>query len=143
FFFLTLFPPALSTLSLHDALPIFRFGISDCRAILAAMVRRRKSPPYWNFIIQRLRLKTPTAAFRAGRVGAVTAEQHAHVHFIGLALEPAEKTAHPVPAIILVFVLAIIASLLALDDKLLIGLGQFVERNVDIDLFSRAGPQQI
>ena len=65
------------------------------------------------------------------------------MHLVGLALKPPKKSADPVPTVIVVIIVRFAGPFLALDDKLLIGLGQFVERNVDIDLFSRAGPQQI
>src|SRR5256886_5578721 len=35
------------------------------------------------------------------RISAVTAEQTPHVHFIGLAFQPLEESAHAVPAIVL------------------------------------------
>ena len=95
-------------------------------------------------IIQRVGLKTSAVATRAGRVGAIAAEQNAHVHFVGLALEPVEKSAHAVPAIVLVIVLVVLAVFLfAVDDEVLVGFRQFLERRVHIDLLARAGPQQI
>ena len=48
-----------------------------------------------SLIIQRFWLKSSAFAARAGGVGAIAAEQNAHVHFVGLALEPSEKTATP------------------------------------------------
>src|SRR3982074_921510 len=52
--------------------------------------------------IERFRLKSPSVALRTRRVSAITAEQDAHMHLISLALEPAEKAAHAVPAIVVV-----------------------------------------
>ena len=65
------------------------------------------------------------------------------MHFVGLALGPAEKTAHTVPAVFIVIIVHAVAALLAVDDEVLIGLRQFLERHVDIDLLTRAGAQQI
>src|SRR5438876_455953 len=92
-----------------------------------------------NFVIQCFRLIPSGLAARAGGVSAITAEQHAHVHFVGLALGPAEKTADAVPAVVVVIIVAAIAALLTVDDKVLIGLRQFLEGHVDIDLLTRAG----
>ena len=97
-----------------------------------------------NFVIQRLGLKAPAVATRAGRVSAIATEQNAHVHLVSLALEPAEKTTNAVPAIVFVIFIGVIARApLAFDDELLIGLRQFVERHIDIDLFAGAGPEQV
>ena len=65
------------------------------------------------------------------------------MHFVGLALRPAKKTADAVPAIVFVIIVRAVAALLAVDDEFLIGLRQFLERDVDVDLFPRAGAQQI
>ena len=64
------------------------------------------------------------------------------MHFVGVALEPPEKTAHPVPALV-VLVLLLALALLALDHEILVGLRQFLERKMDVDFFARAGSQQI
>ena len=109
--------------------------------LFAAVIDRRYRR---NLVIERFGLKTSAVTFRAGRVSAITAEQHAHVHFVGLALEPAEKSAHAVPAIVLViFVVDAIAAFLAVDDEILIGFRQFLEWNANVDLFPGAGAQQI
>ena len=108
--------------------------------ILAAVIDRRYRR---NFIVQRLGLKTAAFATRAGRVGAITTEQHAHVHFVSFALGPAKKPAHTVPAIVFVFVVTAVAALFPVDDKFLVGLRQFLERKVDVDLLPRTRPQQI
>ena len=66
------------------------------------------------------------------------------MHFVGLALEPFEKTAHAVPAIVLVIVLRVFAAaFLAVDDEILVGLRQFLERQMHIDLLAGTGAQQI
>ena len=106
----------------------------------AVIDRRYRS----NFVIERLGLKASAVATRAGRVSAIATEQNAHVHLVGLALEPAEKAANAVPAIVFVILVGVIArALLAFDDEILIGLRQFLERHIDIDLFARAGPEQV
>ena len=46
---------------------------------------------------QRVRLETRPTAVAAGRIGPIFGEQHAHVHLVGLALQPFEKTRHAVP----------------------------------------------
>src|SRR5438128_4240975 len=97
-----------------------------------------------NFVIQGLGLKASAVATRAGRVSAIATEQNAHVHLVSLALKPAEKTANAVPAIVFVILVGVITrALLALNDEILIGLRQFLERCIDIDLFAGAGPEQV
>ena len=95
-------------------------------------------------IIQRLGLETSTMATRAGRVSSITAEQNADMHLVGFALEPFEKTADAVPAIVFVIVVRVFAApFLAVDDEVLIRLRQFFEWKMDIDLFASACAQQI
>src|SRR5947209_5049896 len=106
--------------------------------ILAAVIDRRYRR---NLVVQRLGLKATAFATRARGVGAITTEQHAHVHFVSFALGPAKKPAHAVPAIVFVFVVTAVAALLPVDDKFLVGLGQFLERKVDVDLLPRTRPQ--
>ena len=66
------------------------------------------------------------------------------MHFVGLALEPLEKSAHAVPAIALVILLAVFArAFLAIDDEVLVVLRQFLEWEMDIDLFPGAGTEEI
>ena len=66
------------------------------------------------------------------------------MHLVSLALEPAEKTTNAVPAIVFVIFVGVIArALLAFDDEILIGLRQFLERHIDIDLFAGTGPEQV
>ena len=67
------------------------------------------------------------------------------MHFVGLALEPFEKSAHTVPAIVLrqLFDIGVFIARFAVDDKILIGLRQVLEGGVHIDFFPRAGPHQI
>ena len=66
------------------------------------------------------------------------------MHFVGFALEPFEKSAHAVPAIVFVIVVGVFAAaLLAVDDEILIGFRQFFEWKVNVDLLSSAGAQQI
>ena len=65
------------------------------------------------------------------------------MHFVGIALEPPEESAHAVPAIVVIIVVTLVAAFLAINHEVLIGLRQFLERNVDVYLFPRARPQQI
>src|SRR6267378_3944879 len=66
--------------------------------------------------IEGFRLKSSSVALRTRIVSAITAEQDAHMHLISLALEPAEKAAHAVPAIVVVIiVIDTVAALLAVD----------------------------
>ena len=66
------------------------------------------------------------------------------MHFVGLALEPFEKSADAVPAIALVIFLAEFAgALLAVDDEILVALRQFLEGQMDIDLLPGTGAEQI
>src|SRR5438034_2290998 len=98
----------------------------------------------YNFVIQRLRLVASTATARTFHISAIATEQDADVHFISLRFEPAKETAHPVPAIILVIVIGVFApTFLTVNDEILIGLGQFLERPMHINLLSGAGTQQV
>src|SRR4051812_12043844 len=67
------------------------------------------------------------------------------MHFVGLALEPFEKTANAVPAIVLRQFLdvGVFVARFTVDDKLLVGLGQILERNSDIDFVPRTGAHQV
>ena len=67
------------------------------------------------------------------------------MHFVGLALEPFEKSAHAVPAIVLrqLFDVGVFVTRLAVDDEILIGLRQVLEGSMDVDLFPGAGPHEI
>src|ERR1700730_9390755 len=96
-----------------------------------------------NFVIQRLWLKSSALAGWAGRVRAITTEQHPHVHFVSFAFEPSEKTADAVPAILLVIFVGVIAALLPVDHEILIGFRQFLEWNMNVDLLAGTGAEQI
>ncbi len=97
-----------------------------------------------DFVVQSFWLITFSSAFGTSDVSAVSAEQHAHMHLVGLAFQPPEKAAHAVPAIVCVIFVGIIRPrFLAFDDEVLVGLWQLVEWDVDVDLFARACPQQI
>ena len=66
------------------------------------------------------------------------------MHLVGLALEPAEKTANAIPAIVFVVIVGVIVrALFTFYDEILVGLRQFLEWHIDIDLFAGAGPEQI
>ncbi len=66
------------------------------------------------------------------------------MHFVGLALEPFEKSADAIPAIVLVIFLAVFArALLAVDDEILVALGQFLERQMHVDFLPGAGTEQV
>src|SRR5260370_19019242 len=97
-----------------------------------------------NFVIESFRLKTSAIALWTSRVGAIAAEQYAHVHFVNLRFEPAKESADTVPTIILVLILSVFTTaLLAVDDKVLTRLRQFVQRNIDVDLFAGPGTKEI
>src|SRR5436190_18172362 len=99
--------------------------------LIPAAIDRR-----YNFVIQRLRLVTSTVTARTFHISAIATEQHAHVHFVSLRFEPPKKTADSRPAIILVIVIRVFApTFLSVNNKILIGLGQFLERRVHVDLF--------
>src|SRR2546428_743279 len=98
----------------------------------------------YNFKIQRFRLVTATVTARTFHVSAIATKQHADVHFVGFRFEPAKETPDPVPAIILLIVIRIFATTsLTVNDKILIGLRQFLEGRVHIDLLASTGTQQI
>src|SRR5882724_5163522 len=98
----------------------------------------------YNFVIQRLRLVASTAAARTFHISAIATEQDADVHFVSLRFEPAKETPYPVPAIILVIVIGVFApTFLTVNDEILIGLGQFLERPMHIDLLAGTGTQQV
>src|SRR6202795_2375214 len=96
-----------------------------------------------NAIIQRFWLKSSALAAWAGRVGAITAEQHPHVHFVSFGREPSEKNADAVPAILLVIFVGVIAALLPVDHEILICFRQFLEWNMNVDLLAGTGAEQI
>src|SRR5438552_18204358 len=107
--------------------------------LIPAAIDRR-----YNFVIQRLRLVTSTVTARTFHISAIATEKDADVHFVSLRFEPAKETAHSVPAIILVILISVFApTFLTVNDKILIGLGQFLERPMHIDLLAGTGTQQI
>src|SRR5206468_373439 len=57
--------------------------------------------------------------------------------------EPSEKSAHAVPAIVLVIFFGVIAAFLSVNYEILVGFRQFLERNIDLDLLACAGSEQI
>ena len=67
------------------------------------------------------------------------------MHFVGLALEPFEKPAHAIPAIVLreFLDIGVAVARFAVDDEILIGFRQILEGNAHVDLFAGAGPQQV
>ena len=66
------------------------------------------------------------------------------MHFVGLALEPFEKSADAVPTIVLVILFAVFArALLALDHEILVAFRQFLEWKMDVDLLPGAGAEQV
>src|SRR5438128_12067185 len=107
--------------------------------LIPAAIDRR-----YNFVIQRLRLVTSTVTARTFHISAIATDEDADVHFVSLRFEPAKETAHSVPAIILVIVIGVFApTFLTVNDEILIGLGQFLERPMHIDLLAGTGTQQI
>src|SRR5438067_5106795 len=115
------------------------------RSAISAVIDRRYRCRRHDAIIQCLGLEAPSVALRTGRVSAIAAEQNADMHFVGLALEPFEKSADAVPAIVLRQLLhvGVLVARLAVDDEILVGLRQILERNAGIDLLPHAGPHQV
>src|SRR5205823_2658063 len=112
------------------------------RAVGTILGTRRRAS--LQFVIQRLRLVASTVTARTFHISAIATEKDADVHFVSLRFEPAKETAHSVPAIILVIVIGVFAStFLTVNDKILIGLGQFLERPMHIDLLAGTGTQQV
>ena len=72
--------------------------------------RRSGGETELRFVIERLGLETSAVAARATGVSAVAAEQNAHMHFVGLALEPSEEAADAIPAIVFVIFLGVFAA---------------------------------
>lgn len=100
--------------------------------------------PRHNFVVQRLRLVTSTFTPRTFHISAVSTEQDAHVHLVSLRFEPAKETADPVPAIIFVILIRVFArAFLPVDDKILVGLREFLEWCVDVDLLAGTSTKQI
>jgi hypothetical protein len=109
-----------------------------------ALIRPTVIDRRYKSIIERFGLKSSSVALRTSCVSAITAEQDAHVHLISFALEPPEKAAYAVPAIVVVIIVSnAVAALLAVDDKLLVGFREFLEWNANVDLFPGTGAQQI
>src|ERR1700730_19207263 len=108
-------------------------------AFIRPMVTDRRD----NTIIQRFWLKSSALTAWAGRVRAIAAEQHPHVHFVSFALEPSEETADAVPAIVLVILVGVIATFFTIDHEMLIGFRQFLEWNMNVDLLAGTGGEQI
>src|SRR5438552_15609923 len=108
-------------------------------AFIGPMVTDRRD----NTIIQRFWLKSAALTAWAGRVRAIAAEQHPHVHFVSFALEPSEKTADAVPAIVLVILVGVIAAFFTIDHDMLVGFRQFLERNMNVDLLAGTGAEEM
>ena len=84
-------------------------------------------------VVQCLGLEASPAALRAFVVAAVAAEQHAHVHLVGLGLEPVEVALHAIPAVVVPSLVHRFARLaVALDDPPAVLLGQLVERAMQV-----------
>src|SRR5438132_11805925 len=115
------------------------------RSAISAVIDRRYRCRRHDAIIQCLGLQAPSVALRTGRVSAIAAEQNADMHFVGLALEPFEKSADAVPAIVLRQFLdvGVFVARFAVDHKILIGFRQILERNANVDLVPRTGAYQI
>src|SRR5262249_11127836 len=66
------------------------------------------------------------------------------MHLVSLALEPAKESADAVPPFIFVVFISVFAgTFFAFDDEILIRPGQFLERNIDVDVFARACAKQV
>ncbi len=97
-----------------------------------------------NLVVESIRLETPAETAGAGCVGAVAAQQHAHMHFVGLAFQPLEESADAIPTVALVVVVGVFAaSFLAVDHEILIRFRQLLERHPHVDLLARARPEQV
>src|SRR5207253_8571124 len=101
------------------------------------MVRNRDGCATLNLVVQRLGLVAPAVTLWTRRISTIAAEQNSHMHLVGVALQPAEESPHPVPAVIVVIVVvATIAASFAFDHKMLVRLRQFLEWNVHLNFFS-------
>src|SRR5437868_3732713 len=111
------------------------------RCSVSAILGTRRSPPL-QLVIECFRLITSSITARACHIGAITTEQDAHMHFVSFGFEPAKKSTHAVPTVVLVIVIGVFtAAFLPLDDEILIGLGQFLERPVDIDFLAHTSAE--
>src|ERR1700750_194436 len=118
--------------------------MSDTRHIAAATFAslRGSSDRHCSSIIQGLGLITPSITARTFHIGAITTEQHAHVHFVCLGFEPAEKSTHAIPTVVLVIVVGVFtAAFFAINDEILIGFRQFLERPVDLDFLAHTSAE--
>src|SRR5436305_1944238 len=89
----------------------------------ALLGRRTRDCRCLILIIKRFGLISSPVTARTGDVSPIAAEQNAHVHLISLALKPAKESTDPIPPIIFVIFVCIIArSFLAFDDEVLVGL---------------------
>src|ERR1700737_1735723 len=103
---------------------------------ISAVIARR-----YNLIIERFGLITPTLAAWTCGVSPITAKQHPNMHFVGIALKPPEKSAHSVPATIIIIVISSIPASFPVDDKVLICLWQLFKRDIYVDVLARAGAE--
>ena len=104
--------------------------LSNRQTVEASQVQRsglsRRSPTEG----QRLRAQATSLALGARLIASVPRQQHPHVHLIGLALQPAEVTPHPVPFVRprLLGILRIVIGFPVHHPALLV-LGHFSERH--------------
>ena len=88
-------------------------------------------------VVEGFGLVASAVALRAFVVAAVAAEEHADVHFVGLRLEPVEVALHAIPtAVVPDFVQRFAGAAFALDDPVLVGLGEILERTMQIDVLA-------
>ena len=82
-------------------------------------------------------------ALRAGGIGAVTAEEDADVHLVGLGFEPAEVAFDAVPGAgpLMFFVDAVVR--VAVDDPVLDGLRELLEGNLRGNVARPAEGEQV
>src|SRR5689334_7299593 len=125
-------------------------AVSRTSAVICLrMATARRVDRRYSFVIEGFGLITPSITARTFHIGAVTAEQHAHMHFVSFGFEPAEKSTHAVPTIVLVVVVGVAFAafprgndrLLSIDDEILVGFGQFLERPVDVDFLARTSAE--
>src|SRR5262249_34579460 len=88
-------------------------------------------------------LEAPAVARIALRVAAVAAEQHADVHFVGLAFEPFEVAAHAIPSSVFPQLLRAQFPVLAEKNKILLGLGKLMEWALRVDLVFRTRAHKV
>ena len=95
-------------------------------------------------VVEGFRLVASAMATRAFVVAAVTAEEHADVHFVGLGFEPVEITLHAIPTVVVPnFTQGLAGLALAVDDPFLVGFRQVFERAMQVDVATAGVAEEI